>query len=174
MKKLKYMMRTTHVAVLALTISLTILPCAFGESRQGTQGKATGKSASQPSTDELVKMGILPPMPKVLEDRPGFLSWKRLMSRDKTLHDLSGTVIKAQGFMYPLDQAEKQAHFLLSVFPPSCPFCLPAGPEGLIEVFAEKPILFSYDTVHIEGKIEFPEKDPMGLMYRMREAKKVE
>jgi hypothetical protein len=72
--------------------------------------------------------------------------------------------------MFPLDQAEKQSHFLLTMYPPSCPFCLPAGPEGMVEIFAKKPIPFSYDLIDVEGTMEFPEKDPMGLRYRMRSA----
>ena len=33
------------------------------------------------------------------------------------------------GFIYPLEGGLKHEHFLLTAWPPSRPFCLPAGPR---------------------------------------------
>ena len=58
-----------------------------------------------------------PDLPKVAD---GFIPWEKFLRRDKALKTLSGTKVKVQGFMFPLDQSDEQAHFLLSVYPPSC------------------------------------------------------
>ena len=129
--------------------------------------KAVPSAAPDMTTQKLQALGILPKLPPPPDLPPGFIPWSRFMKLDPTLKDLSGTKVKVAGFMFPLDEAEQQKHFLLSVYPPSCPFCMPAGPEGLIEVLADKGITFDYNLIKIEGTIEFPDKDPMGLKYRV-------
>ena len=52
---------------------------------------------------------------------------------------LDRTDVKVQGFMIPLDIGEKQKRFLLSAVPPHCQFCLPAGPDEIVEVEARSP-----------------------------------
>ena len=42
---------------------------------------------------------------------------------------LDGQEVKLMGFIYPLEGGLKHEHFLLTAWPPSCPFCLPAGPR---------------------------------------------
>ena len=48
--------------------------------------------------------------------------------------------VKVQGFMIPLDIGDKQKRFLISAVPPHCQFCLPAGPDALVEVEAKTPV----------------------------------
>lgn len=132
------------------------------------QPPSAPKKAVTADEKTLIEQGLIPALPELPKEKDGFISWKRFSKFDKTLKELAGTSVKVQGFMFPLDQAEEQGHFLLTMYPPSCPFCLPAGPEGMIEVFATKPIPFSYDLIDVQGTIEFPEKDPMGLRYRLR------
>lgn len=90
---------------------------------------------------------------------------------------LAGKTVKVKGFMFPLDMSETQHHFLLSAFPPSCPFHAPGGPRHIIEVFVEKDqgIEFTYDPLIVEGEMELLEFDEdNGLYYRMNKAKMVE
>ena len=50
--------------------------------------------------------------------------------------------ILVQGYMFPLDQDEKQSLFLLGPFPLSCPYHPHTSSNLLIEVHS-KPLLFS-------------------------------
>lgn len=85
---------------------------------------------------------------------------------------LEGKVITLKGFMMPLDQAAKQQHFILSANPvANCFYCLPGGPESLVEIKTDKPIAFSYDPIEITGTLELLADDPMGMYYRLTNAK---
>jgi Na+-translocating ferredoxin:NAD+ oxidoreductase RNF subunit RnfB len=55
--------------------------------------------------------------------------------------------VKALVFMMPLEPGDKQQHFLLSALPTSCTFCVPAGPEGLIEVHTKQTLRNSPEPV---------------------------
>lgn len=103
---------------------------------------------------------------------PGATSYTRDFS--DVLKSLDGEEIKLAGFIYPLEQAEKQSHFLFSGFPPGCPFCLPAGPDQLVEVFMDEPVPYSDGAVIVTGRFELLYNDPSGLMYRLHEARPVD
>jgi hypothetical protein len=45
---------------------------------------------------------------------------------------LDGQEVKLMGFIYPLEGGLKHEHFLLTAWPPTCPFCLPAGPSQMV------------------------------------------
>jgi hypothetical protein len=77
---------------------------------------------------------------------------------------------RVQGFMMPLDPGEKQKHFLLSSVPLSCSFCLPGGPESLVEVTTKTPVKYSLEPVVVEGKFMVLADDPYGMYYRMTDA----
>jgi hypothetical protein len=79
----------------------------------------------------------------------------------------------AKGYMFPLDAFGKQTHFLLGPYPPSCPFCLPAGPNELIEIKPTDPMKFTYDPIIVKGKFELLQSDDdikQGMFYRMENA----
>lgn len=102
----------------------------------------------------------------------GLTYYKPLFS--PAVKKLGGKKIKVNGFMFPLDMTENQKHFLLSAFPPSCPFHAPGGPKHIIEVYVEDGIEFTYDPLIIEGELELLEFDKEeGLYYRMSQAKEV-
>ena len=61
---------------------------------------------------------------------------------------LNGQQVKLMGFIYPLEGGLEHEHFLLTAWPPSCPFCLPAGPSQMVEVFCKEPIEFSDGRDH--------------------------
>jgi hypothetical protein len=88
---------------------------------------------------------------------------------------LDGKTITMKGFMFPLDETEKQKLFLFGPFPVSCPFHYHVGPALVIEVHADKtPVKFSYDPVVLTGKLQLVDKDPENsTFYRLVDAKLV-
>jgi uncharacterized protein len=67
--------------------------------------------------------------------------------------------VKVYGFMMPLDQSRLQKRFLLASFPPHCAFCVPGGPESMIEVVADKPVEFTYEPIVVSGRMAVLEND---------------
>jgi hypothetical protein len=65
---------------------------------------------------------------------------------------------------------EKQSHFVLTATPPTCAFCLPGGPDQVIEVKAKTPIKYGYEPIQLTGRFEILHDDPMGLYYRLNDA----
>jgi hypothetical protein len=123
------------------------------------------------------------PVMQALPDIKGVVSWntlgkvKQVKTKDRILPEFTKEVIalndkevKLQGFMMPLEPGEKQKHFLLSVNPQSCSFCLPAGPEGVVEVKTRTPVKYTFEPVIVSGKMSVLKDDPMGLYYRLTDA----
>lgn len=184
-------MRThTHTAFKTCMLALTLLS-ATGGTAWAQQPAAGG--AANPSTGTVGQ----PPFPtgqgpgyhsplspfKPLEEREGVVSWKLLSSvttkiqkgrlepqYPASVQALHQTTVKVQGFMLPLEPGLKQGHFLLSSVPTTCSFCIPAGPEGLIEVRAKTPVKYGTEAVTVQGKLQVLIDDPMGLYYRLTEA----
>lgn len=77
---------------------------------------------------------------------------------------------RIQGFMMPLDPGEKQKHFLLSSVPLTCAFCVPGGPESMVEVKTKTPVKYSLEAVVVEGQFAVLNDDPYGLYYRINDA----
>ncbi len=90
---------------------------------------------------------------------------------DDELRSLHGQEVKVQGFMMPLDNSERQQHFLLTRTPPSCFYCLPGGPESVIEVKADRPMPFDFDPMILSGTMQLVENSDMGLFYRLEHAR---
>lgn len=124
-----------------------------------------------------------PPSMQPLPEIKGVVSWntlakvKQIKTKDRILPEFSKEIaalnnqeVKLQGFMMPLEPGEKQKHFLISLTPPSCSFCLPAGPEGVVEVKSKTPIKYTFEPVIVSGKMSVLKDDPMGLYYRLTDA----
>ena len=77
---------------------------------------------------------------------------------------------RIQGFMMPLEPGEKQRHFLLSSVPLTCGFCVPGGPESMVEVRTKTPVAYTLEPVTVEGRFQVLLDDPYGLYYRVTEA----
>ncbi len=77
---------------------------------------------------------------------------------------------RIQGFMMPLEPGEKQKHFLLSSVPLTCSFCVPGGPESMVEVKTKTPVNYSLEVVVVEGQFAVLNDDPYGLYYRITDA----
>ena len=123
---------------------------------------------------------------QVLPELAGVVSWKTLaqvepvkqgnkmvpqFSRD--ILGLDKKDVRVQGFIIPLDMGDKQAHFLLSAVPPHCPFCLPAGPDSIVEVHAKKPLAYGFEPILVAGRFAVLKDDPAGVLYRMTDAESV-
>ncbi len=120
---------------------------------------------------------------KPLQNKEGVLAWTLLSAVTTKVENkkivptfpapvkaLDRTTVKVQGFMLPLEPGEKQRHFLLSAVPTSCSFCVPAGPEGLVEVRSRTPVKYTLDPVVVEGRLSVLLDDPYGLFYRVSDA----
>ena len=77
----------------------------------------------------------------------------------KEIRSLDKKQVKLYGFMMPLDQSRLQKRFLLASFPPHCAFCVPGGPESMIEVVADKPVEFTYEPIVVSGRMAVLEND---------------
>jgi hypothetical protein len=126
-----------------------------------------------------------PPMDffKPLQERKDVVSWKLLAQvelvkqKDRYVPQFSSGVaalnakeVKVQGFMMPLEMGDRQTHFILSAMPPSCAFCMPGGPESLVEVKSRAPIKFGFEPIVLTGKLAVLKDDPTGVFYRLTEA----
>ena len=79
--------------------------------------------------------------------------------------------ILVQGYMFPLEQDEKQSLFLLGPFPLSCPYHPHVSSNLLIEVHTKNPITFSYDAINIKGELELVSKDDdYNIFFRLNNA----
>jgi uncharacterized protein len=78
--------------------------------------------------------------------------------------------VKVQGFMMPLDVGEKHALFILSAVPPTCGFCMPGGPEAVVEVRATRPLAYTDNAVTLTGRLSVLKDDPTGIFYRLTDA----
>jgi len=80
---------------------------------------------------------------------------------------------RVQGFMMPLEPGATQKHFLLSSVPLTCAFCLPGGPESMVEVKTKTRVKYSLEPVVVEGRFVVLNDDPYGLYYRMTDASSI-
>jgi hypothetical protein len=88
----------------------------------------------------------------------------------QTVASLDQKEVKVQGFMMPLQVGDKQSHFVLSALPVTCSFCMPGGPEALVEVKTKQPVKYSFDAVIVSGKLSVLKDDPTGVFYRITDA----
>ncbi|MGZ8253253.1 MAG: DUF3299 domain-containing protein [Burkholderiaceae bacterium] len=128
----------------------------------------------------------LPVDPQLLNDLPelkGVVSW-RVLAQVKTgqsgakpvpefspeIQKLDKQEVRVQGYMLPIVAGETHDHFLLSMRPPHCPFCLSLGAEYIVEVKSRSPIKHTYEPVVVAGRLNVLRDDPFGLYYRLTEA----
>lgn len=128
----------------------------------------------------------LPIDPQLLNELPelkGVVSW-RLLGQVRTgqtgakptpefppeVRKLDQQEVRLQGYMLPIVAGESHDHFLLTMRPPHCPFCLSLGPEYIVEVKSKRPIRHTYEPVVVAGRLNVLKDDPFGLYYRLTEA----
>jgi hypothetical protein len=88
---------------------------------------------------------------------------------------LNGKTIKVPGFIIKKTSETRYTDFLLTAYPPSCPFCLDVGPAFFVDVQLAQPTTRSMmeDSVLVEGRMTLLDRDEYGLFYRMSEARLV-
>lgn len=133
---------------------------------------------------------MAPPLPpqalnqKPLPEMDGVVSWRTLKQvemvklKDKFVPQFSDAIVALdkkevtlRGFMLPLTAGEQQTHFILAALPPTCAFCLPGGPDSIVEVKSRAPIRHTFEPVTVTGRFALVKDDPLGLMYRLTDAK---
>ncbi|MEY3123681.1 MAG: hypothetical protein RLZZ573_201 [Pseudomonadota bacterium] len=164
---------TVALAVLAAACALPLGALAQLSSPIAGEGPAgTGAGVHSPNS---------PFAP--LQDRADVLPWsvltaiKTKVEKNRVLPVFPASIQalnqksqRIQGFMMPLEPGEKQKHFLLSSVPLTCSFCLPGGPESMVEVKTKKPVQYSMEAVVVEGQFAVLNDDPYGLYYRITDA----
>ncbi len=119
----------------------------------------------------------------LLPEKPGVVSWKTLAQVQpvkvggkmvpefsKEILGLDRKTVKVQGFIIPLDMGDKQKRFLLTAVPPHCSFCLPAGPDAVVDVQAKTAVRYGLEPIVVEGRFAVLKDDPSGVLYRLAEA----
>jgi uncharacterized protein len=122
----------------------------------------------------------------LLPERAGVVSWRTLSQvqpvkqNGKMIAEFSKEIlgldkkdVRVQGFIIPLDIGDKQKRFLLTAVPPHCAFCLPAGPDGVVEVIAKTPVKYGFEPIVVTGKFAVLKDDPTGILYRLIDAESV-
>ena len=130
-----------------------------------------------------VPPGVDPNQFKPLPERKDVVSWKTLSQVElvkqkdryvpqfaKDVAALDQKEVKVQGFMMPLSVGDKQSHFVLTAMPQSCAFCLPGGPESMVEVKSKTPVKYTFEAVVLTGKLAILKDDPTGVFYRLTDA----
>jgi hypothetical protein len=151
--------------IIVLIVAALLSAGVFAQSKPGQPPLAPGADA------------------KPLAERKDVVSWKLLAQvelvkvKDRFQPQFSSGVaaldakeVKVQGFMMPLEMSDKQSHFILSATPQSCSFCMPGGPESLVEVKMKKPIAYGMEPVVLSGKLSVMKDDPTGVFYRLVDA----
>jgi hypothetical protein len=82
--------------------------------------------------------------------------------------------VKLYGFMLPTQAGETQKEFILTPYPPSCPFCLTMGPDSVVQVIVDKPAKVTFEPVVVSGSFVTLDDDPSGFYYRITGASAVE
>lgn len=156
-------------------------PAQAGAAQAGgapsTRGVVTGGTPPPPFGGHAgTQPQVSPPLPVV----PGTVPWdllgqvKTVRVKDRFVPEFPPSVrrldkqeVKLVGFMMPLQAGERQSHFLLTVTSQTCAFCIPAGPEGIVEVKAKTPVKVTFDPIVVAGRLEVLRDDPMGIYYRL-------
>jgi hypothetical protein len=91
---------------------------------------------------------------------------------DPEVRRLAGQQVTVRGFMLPLEQGAQQQNFLLTVVPmQDCFYCLQHGPGSMLEVRAARPAAYTYARVAVTGRLELVMDDPLGMYYRLVDAR---
>jgi len=140
-------------------------------------------ASAQPAANRGMALPIDPKLLNELPEVKGVVSWK-VLGQVKTaqvgqrflpefapeVRKLDQQDVKLQGYMMPIATGEKHDHFLLTMRPADCPFCLSVGPEYIVEVKAKTSIKHTYEPVVVAGRLNVLRDDPYGLYYRLTDA----
>jgi uncharacterized protein len=127
--------------------------------------------------------GVDPGLFKPLPERNDVVSWRLLSQVElvkqkdryvpqfaKDVAALDQKQVKVQGFIMPLQMGDKQSHFVLTAMPQTCAFCMPGGPESMVEVKSKTPVKYTFEPVVLTGTLSVLKDDPTGVFYRLTDA----
>lgn len=122
-------------------------------------------------------------LPASADDAKGALSWPALGMVEvikqgdryvprfpKDVAAFEAKTVKLQGYMVPLEMGGGQKRFLLAAQPSECAYCMPSGPDQLVEVQTKSAVKYTIDVVTVTGKFALVRDDYAGLLYRMTDA----
>jgi hypothetical protein len=131
----------------------------------------------------MLALAVMSAAAQTLPERKDVVSWKLLAQvelvkvKDRFQPQFSAGVaalnakeVKVQGFMMPLEMGDKQSHFILAATPQDCAFCMPGGPESLVEVKTKQPVAYGMAPLVLSGKLAVLKDDPAGVFYRLTDA----
>ena len=163
--------------VVLVVVILAGTAAAWGQ--VGGSGKDRFGGGTAPGDTQLPPPYAGKPLPEL----KGVVSWRTLAQvqavqvKDRVVPQFSRNItaldreeVKLQGFMMPLEMGEKQKRFLLVAMPPSCAFCLPGGPDSVVEVVAKTPVKYGFEPIVVSGRFVVLKDDPLGLYYRLTDA----
>ena len=159
------MFRVVTLALLAIILALPFSGLALAQSNNNPWADGGYAGVPLPEVDGAVPWDILSKVDLVFDDNdlvPDYAD---------AIRELDGKRIKMVGFVLPLDSNGRRQ--LLSVNSPHCPFCLPAGPEGFVELNCEEPLDFTTEPVVVTGVFKIRLQDWNGYYYRMDEVRVV-
>ncbi|WP_020536627.1 hypothetical protein [Lewinella cohaerens] len=88
---------------------------------------------------------------------------------------LEGQEIEIKGYVIPVEGYKSHTEFIFSAFPYNmCFFCGGAGPETVMEVYADEAIQYKTEAIKIKGILELNDSDINQLMYVLRNVRLVE
>lgn len=81
---------------------------------------------------------------------------------------MDGEEIEIKGYVIPVEGYKSHTEFVFSAFPYNmCFFCGGAGPESVMEVYADEPIKYSPEPITIKGTLELNATDVNRLIYAL-------
>ena len=84
---------------------------------------------------------------------------------DDKIEKFNEKIVTVMGFMFPLEQSEKQKKFLLGPYPLGCPFHYHVGASQVIEINSTEPVDFSFEPITITGKLKVEYNKETGTFY---------
>ena len=87
---------------------------------------------------------------------------------DDKIKKYNGKKVTIMGFMFPLEQSEKQKRFLIGPYPLSCPFHYHVGPSQVIEISSDEAVDFSFDPITIKGELKVRYNEETGTFYYLK------
>jgi uncharacterized protein len=77
---------------------------------------------------------------------------------------------RLQGYIMPLHAGLNHKHFLLTSVPMTCAFCVPGGPESMVEVRSKSPITYTMEPIVLQGRFALLPNNEHGLYYSLSDA----
>ena len=89
--------------------------------------------------------------------------------------NLEGKEVTIKGYIIPVEGYKSHKEFILSAFPYNmCFFCGGAGPETVMEIYANDAVEYTAEPVTLKGKLELNSTDVNRLIYALHDVVKVE